>query len=718
MNLDQAWQSALEQLQMEMPRASFDTWVRDTHVVKFDDGRLTIGVRNAYARDWLESRLASKVTRLLVGIMDQNISVQFVVTAEEPEPESEDQVPAEEPEAKIADDETIQVEADYELAYDRVVNPDHVTLVPRYFLRHLPRIGVDLGWLYFAFRQSAYNAGGRSGIKRERFSGKSIAALAGIAESTFWNRIGKYETWKKLRGLVTTTEASPEWDTSSSTPKRLPRRYIVHMTLPLTAKDAHSLRGWLMAHRGSTADPEAVIDAAVTESIDVLLPPDNNNEIDDGEPETVTAILRSLFGDLVPAERLATLTTRLHKHIMPDNDRVGVTHFFVEHILPHLGAGPGWMVMLLRDRGWRDPNTGDVRDIVRVHGGYAEVAGWLGVTPATIWRWLYGKHSESRAQSKPTDDEPKGRKRGPGRQASEVGKLSFPVLSVYVREVDKGVRHSQSHETAPRIFQVLMDEAPLEILEAEFDPEKGKKLDEALAVIRAVCSIEDDLVRAVCSIGFARFVDDRRAVCSIVFARFVDDVRAVCRVFKSLNLLNPISNSSPSPLPPAGNAKTETVRSRQPARGVGNLAYWDFNFLMKINQVGSIRALLRRQQETGANIEQLAQGFVSHLLYSYSPAGQRITDPVALAVKRLLQNINTGTGGELDRLARMRPFELKAFFDWDLTGTFSLNAPESIEADIYLANFQHLEKPLKKELYRRLFGAPGDRKAGMIGTTG
>ena len=61
---EQAWQSALGQLQMEMPKASFDTWVRDTRLVSFDAGIVTVGVRNAYARDWLESRLSSTLTRL------------------------------------------------------------------------------------------------------------------------------------------------------------------------------------------------------------------------------------------------------------------------------------------------------------------------------------------------------------------------------------------------------------------------------------------------------------------------------------------------------------------------------------------------------------------------------------------------------------------------------------------------------------------------------
>jgi chromosomal replication initiator protein len=85
MNPEQAWQSVLGQLQMEMPRASFDTWVRDTKPVSYQDGTLTIGVRNAYARDWLESRLTSTVSRLLVGIMNASVAVNFIVNGNEVE---------------------------------------------------------------------------------------------------------------------------------------------------------------------------------------------------------------------------------------------------------------------------------------------------------------------------------------------------------------------------------------------------------------------------------------------------------------------------------------------------------------------------------------------------------------------------------------------------------------------------------------------------------
>lgn len=85
MNAEQAWQSVLGQLQMEMPRASFDTWVRDTKPVSYHNGTLTISVRNAYARDWLESRLASTISRLLLTMMNVSVAVNFIVSSNESE---------------------------------------------------------------------------------------------------------------------------------------------------------------------------------------------------------------------------------------------------------------------------------------------------------------------------------------------------------------------------------------------------------------------------------------------------------------------------------------------------------------------------------------------------------------------------------------------------------------------------------------------------------
>ncbi len=79
MNAQQAWQATLGQLQMEMSKAAFDTWVRSAELVSYEQDVFTIGVPNVFARDWLESRLTSTVTRLLTGIMTRPQVVQFVV---------------------------------------------------------------------------------------------------------------------------------------------------------------------------------------------------------------------------------------------------------------------------------------------------------------------------------------------------------------------------------------------------------------------------------------------------------------------------------------------------------------------------------------------------------------------------------------------------------------------------------------------------------------
>ena len=79
MKAEQAWQAAQGQLQMEMPKAAFDTWVRGAELVSYEDGTFIIGVRNAYTRDWLDDRLSSTVVRLLTGIMNRTVEVRFIV---------------------------------------------------------------------------------------------------------------------------------------------------------------------------------------------------------------------------------------------------------------------------------------------------------------------------------------------------------------------------------------------------------------------------------------------------------------------------------------------------------------------------------------------------------------------------------------------------------------------------------------------------------------
>jgi chromosomal replication initiator protein len=62
-----------------MPSSTFDTWVRDTVVIGYEDGEFLIGMPNAYARDWLENRLRHTIKRTLSSIMHRAVQIQFRV---------------------------------------------------------------------------------------------------------------------------------------------------------------------------------------------------------------------------------------------------------------------------------------------------------------------------------------------------------------------------------------------------------------------------------------------------------------------------------------------------------------------------------------------------------------------------------------------------------------------------------------------------------------
>lgn len=87
MKADQIWQAALGELQLQMPKPAFETWVKSSHVVSYEDGVFVIATPNAYAQDWLQNKLLSTVKRILTGIVGHSVEVRFIVwTREEAAP--------------------------------------------------------------------------------------------------------------------------------------------------------------------------------------------------------------------------------------------------------------------------------------------------------------------------------------------------------------------------------------------------------------------------------------------------------------------------------------------------------------------------------------------------------------------------------------------------------------------------------------------------------
>ena len=83
MDAIQAWQATLGQLQMEMPKATYDTWVSSAKFVSHENNTYRIGVQNAYVCDWLEKRLKQTAAALLGAIMNAPQEIEFVIINKE-----------------------------------------------------------------------------------------------------------------------------------------------------------------------------------------------------------------------------------------------------------------------------------------------------------------------------------------------------------------------------------------------------------------------------------------------------------------------------------------------------------------------------------------------------------------------------------------------------------------------------------------------------------
>lgn len=83
MTPETAWKATLGELELQMTRATFNTWLKDTCLLTCDDDVFVIGVRNDYAKDWLENRLRDTILRTLSAIVGHTAEIRFVVWADD-----------------------------------------------------------------------------------------------------------------------------------------------------------------------------------------------------------------------------------------------------------------------------------------------------------------------------------------------------------------------------------------------------------------------------------------------------------------------------------------------------------------------------------------------------------------------------------------------------------------------------------------------------------
>lgn len=80
MNARQIWQAALGELQVQMSRPNFETWLRQAAAVSIDDQRFVLRAHSTFAAEWIDRRLRPQIEQTLRRITGRPIELEVIVS--------------------------------------------------------------------------------------------------------------------------------------------------------------------------------------------------------------------------------------------------------------------------------------------------------------------------------------------------------------------------------------------------------------------------------------------------------------------------------------------------------------------------------------------------------------------------------------------------------------------------------------------------------------
>jgi hypothetical protein len=363
---EKAWQAAVANLQMDMSRASFETWVKPTHLEDFNDGTFVIGCMNSYGRDWLADRLTSTLERFLSGVMNRGIKVCFMVC--DPMCDLDNPDDGDDPESSETESNPVELDILYSSIRDYFLEPGRVVRLPVYYLRWLPYVQAQVIFLVMALWQEYYLASGgktQKGNNKVSVRAEQVCQWAGISRAQFFRLL---QPGSSLGWFARKSETDHEVDKRTGRAKKSSNKYILFDT-PLTPGDAEDLKSFLLAH-GIQDSPVTALQAALAADPKQILNypvrlPSASDNFENMLPRhlTVQEVVRDLVGRRLIGE-LVTLTDQLADRLLAQGEFILVSWYFLKNWLPTLGSDAAMFVLVLRNLCYFNDETGELRDEV------------------------------------------------------------------------------------------------------------------------------------------------------------------------------------------------------------------------------------------------------------------------------------------------------------------------------------------------------------------
>jgi len=78
--LEQIWQAILSEAELNMSKANFTTWFKNSFIFDYQNDILTIGVPNAFTQAWFENKFSKDITQIFCKVTGNKLKeIKYVI---------------------------------------------------------------------------------------------------------------------------------------------------------------------------------------------------------------------------------------------------------------------------------------------------------------------------------------------------------------------------------------------------------------------------------------------------------------------------------------------------------------------------------------------------------------------------------------------------------------------------------------------------------------
>lgn len=83
MEKKELWDKCLSEIELNISKANFTTWFKNTSIIKEDSGVIQIGVPNEFVKDWLYNKFHRLILKTLIGNDENTRGVEYIIHKQE-----------------------------------------------------------------------------------------------------------------------------------------------------------------------------------------------------------------------------------------------------------------------------------------------------------------------------------------------------------------------------------------------------------------------------------------------------------------------------------------------------------------------------------------------------------------------------------------------------------------------------------------------------------